>query len=122
MRGPGDPKGLMKDDESHTIIGPSSFVRVGVLIAIIGFGLTTVGGIIGFTWWASGVQSSLNVLLAGQAREIENNNGIRQRVERLELDVATMSRVGSPQAQDLSKRITALENAFELHKGIDKQK
>lgn len=128
------------DDEDKTrqgTIGENTVVRLSLAV-------TLAGAIIGFTWWASGVQSSLNVLIAGQDKQIESSNGIRSRVEKLERDSDLFMQVGSPAlrlrieplerwkermessgsplAQDLLKRITAIEADLAAHKASDGSK
>lgn len=125
------------DDEDKTrsgAIGENTVVRLSLAV-------TLAGAIIGFTWWASGVQSSLNVLVSGQDRQIEASNGLRSRVEKLERESDLFMQVGSPAlraridplerwkeqmqssgsplAQDLLKRITAIEADLAAHKASD---
>ena len=124
---------VRKNVPDETAISEKTPVQLAVV-------LLCISGVIGFTWWASGVQSSLNVLLSGQAREIENNNGVRQRIEKLERDSDLFMQVGSPalrakleplerwkeQVQasgtpavvELTKRVQSLETALTMHKVI----
>jgi len=127
-----------EDREERTVLGPKTGVRLEYVLALIGACVALISGIIAFTWWASGVQSSLNVLLAGQSREIEQTNGLRQRVEKLERDTDILMQVGSPAIRnrlepierwkeqiqssgsphvaELTKRFNELERLFEAHK------
>lgn len=123
------------EDEDDKTWSEHTPVRLALVILI-------VSGTIGFTWWASKVQSSLDMLLAGQSREIEHNNGIRQRIEKLERDSDLFMQVGSPalrnriepierwkeqiqssgspQVGELSKRLAALEMEWQTHKAQEK--
>lgn len=122
---------IVKNSEDPQTLSEHTPIR----LALVGLILS---GVIGFTWWASGVQSSLNVLLAGQAREMEASNGIRQRVEKLERESDLFMQVGSPalrariepielwkqqvtssgspQVVELTKRVAAIELFLEAHK------
>lgn len=123
-----------EDNHPEPTVGEHTAIRLSFAILI-------ASGVIGFTWWASGVQSSLNVLIAGQDKQIESSNGIRARVEKLERDSDLFMQVGSPAlrarieplerwkeqmqssgsplAQDLLKRITAIEADLAAHKAAD---
>lgn len=112
------------------IIGESTAVKLGVVIAL-------ACGIISFTWWASGVQSSLNVLISGQVRGsqtiitldqrttlLERSSDImmsvgspalRPRLDSLERWRERIDATGSPQVVDIIKRLTVLEGDLKLH-------
>jgi len=117
--------------ERKLMLGENTAIRLGFVVLIL-------SGVVCFTWWASGVQSSLNVLLSGQSREIEQSNGVRTRIEKLERDTDLFMQVGSPalrarieplerwkeqiqssgspQVQEIARRMASLELQFETHK------
>lgn len=127
---------LKSDDETTVAISENTPIRLALVVLII-------SGIVGFTWWASGVQSSLNILLAGQVREIEGANSIRSRLEKLERDSDMFTQMGSPalrnriepierwkeQSQanggpivmELTKRITDLEIEIKAHRVVNEK-
>lgn len=112
------------------MLGENTAIRLGFVLAIL-------TGVIGFTWWASGVQSSLNVLLSGQSQEASRSNSVQERVAKLERESDLFMQVGSPAlrarleplerwkekvdssgsqpVQEITKRMGALEMRFEAH-------
>jgi hypothetical protein len=84
---------------ANPIVSENTVVRLGLVVTIL-------AGVVAFTWWASGVNSSLNSLLAGQTRDSEQSTGLRARVETLERATDMFTQVGSPA---LRPRLDALE-------------
>jgi len=80
------------------VIGENTMLRLGLVI-------TVMSAVTAFTWWASGVNSSLNTLLAGQRRDIDNSRVLQGRVETLERASDMFTQVGSAES---AQRITPL--------------
>lgn len=124
-----------KDETTKAVISDRSAIRVGLAL--------TIGAYIGLSaWWASGIQSKLDVLLNGQKISQADFNGIRTRVESLERSTELFNQVGSPALRpriealeksvdrintagspklaEMLRRVEELENQFAVHKASTK--
>ena len=83
------------------VIGEGSAIKLSLVISI-------AAGVLGFTWWASGVQSDLSA--------IKNRLDRLATIENLGARLDAIERYGSRPMEELKASVQKLKEDFELHK------
>lgn len=135
MNGPNimrnEPGSDRAEGNGNSSLGEGSTIKIGLALILASYIALS-------SWWASAMNSKLSVIVSGQQQSNGDVASLRQkveglervadqfvqfgspalrvRIEALEKAVDRLGAVGSPKAQEVEKRVSALEREFEIHK------
>lgn len=109
----------MSDTEQvrKTVIGESSAIRVGLVLFLAGYVGTT-------SWFLSGLNSKVDMLIDLQKTGLNDGSALKLRVETLEKSNELFTQVGSPalrvRVDAIEKSVESLKKDFEFYKATAK--
>ena len=96
-------------DESNTIIGPNTGIKLVTTLGI----MATLSSVV---WWASATTTKLNEIVANQRQYLAVQTEQSSKLSALESRVSLMEQSGSPALRKLQLDLNDLVRQFDVHK------
>lgn len=93
---------LLNRNSNGGVLGPSTTVRIGLLMAVM-------GGFVAIVWWAASTTTKLDSLLTALAAVTIQVRSSSEEITKLRGDVDTLKTVGSPAVRELQSRMVEFE-------------